>query len=1048
MFRYTASSGIEAFAWGQFFDDGDSISLDDPPSTAFAANIHYRSLAPTTYLECHARYANDEEDSHIIELEKSTMPDEETKFIWKTIPLANMEELDEITVLPFPATDVQFILRREGEPSVAAQFKEIGWATLGGSNVVDNWEATWRGMDFEIGDAANNFDNINLAHHRDTDYIEFSTQMEGNCTIKAYCRSHPDEDGAIRIKVNGETMAEITIDNSEDYEWRDLWTGYLYPDDVIRIENNEWEEESSSLLFFTETTFHDSFISFANEGSGAPAFRIVPESISQPPQESLPDSPPPIIIINEGDDCTGFPDVSIEIENPPPQATALKVRNQNENYQSVESQPISDTVAHTLEMSSTHQSVSVAFFDDAGERISWIDSSSGAPKEAFQASDGISLDLAIAKLEPFPAQFTAFEVFDVTVSGITPGVERLDILVKEGAEGDWQLHRSVAPFDQGTISIPFNGEPLETYIFSLRVSDCAGKSRDQVCSDQSPCPWVKVVPHNLDVTAEPVNSTSVLFSWENQNPIGFSAYSIFVDAESPIDIGDTSKMAFHTTDVGDQVPEEGAKAIVCNLNPGALYHYVFLAHPVDRSKPVLISGDFSMPTYGERLDLGFERSGPTSIRAEWIDLSDLPEFSKYRLVLNRTDTGQSRAFEIHDRDMTHQDISGLSQRKRYSMTLEVFDDEGKPYLRSDEISFTLERVQASDLAIDQLEVSQTMPGEEAEIAFRVRNIGNLDLNDPYVSRAFYRPPEGGPDDLVLLAQDSGGPLSSSDASGQLFSLDVELSSEIEVGGTIEVWVDSSPDQPLGTIPELDEENNAAAYTITTLLPPLPDLTIPLVQVLQGGMLADKLLPGHNTRFEIKVSNDGLATALPFTIAIYYQETGPADEEPSLLAKVDSNGTLGPGQEKVFDIEATLPDQIENGDSIVISVDPESLEEPFGKVLEESEENNRAVIEVQVRVPVEQISAGEGQDSEDATLQQMAEAYAEMNWRNMARYSGEENVEVSANAVVEGSEGTIRVEACVLGRCREIQTIYYRKIDPSGPDQASNWQQVDFKNTFT
>ena len=365
-----------------------------------------------------------------------------------------------------------------------------------------------------------------------------------------------------------------------------------------------------------------------------------------------------------------------------------------------------------------------------------------------------------------------------------------------------------------------------------------------------------------------------------------------------------------------------------------------------------------------------------------------------------------------------------------------------------ETSSNLELVNAPDLLVDQLQVSQTVPGEQVVVTYRVRNTGDTDLEHPYSSRLYYRPPGADDSELVNLVEGFGAALSHDYPEGQMNLFHTQIPSTIEVGGTIEAWIDSIPSMPQGVIIELDESNNRAIYTITTLLPPLPDLTIPQVQLFQGDVLAEKLLAGHETRFEVVVRNEGLAESTAFPIAVYYQQADATNAEPILLVSVDSEGTLGSDQVVTFNLQALLPRSIQNGDSILIVADPTSPDSPTGLVQEEDEENNQIVIEVSVREPVEQTFPGQDPVDVKSTLQQMAEAYAELNRMNMAQYYGEENVDVSATAAVTGSDGIVRMEIYVQGEHKATQIIYYQKIDPSGRDQASNWQQVDFENKFT
>ena len=305
MFRWPLGEGTPIpFAWGQFEHDGDEFC--HVTSNTFSAQVHYLAITPKAYLELKTYHTNGDEQSTILELTPSPVSADD----WRTFTrfFASIEDVQNIA-LPFPAAGVHFRLR-EHCGSKQVQKESGGGAyttTIGDSDArfkvvsigfaYGNWAANWKGMDFHPGDAQDNFDNFTLEHERATDYVEFTTQESGQCTIQAYCRKKASEAGNMRVKVNGSVKASPSV-GSTTFGWVDLWTGELVGGDTIRIENNEWEESS---YWGLSHTFHYSCVEFSNESRSGPAFRVVPAAGNgggpppPPPPPPPPDTTPPVL---------------------------------------------------------------------------------------------------------------------------------------------------------------------------------------------------------------------------------------------------------------------------------------------------------------------------------------------------------------------------------------------------------------------------------------------------------------------------------------------------------------------------------------------------------------------------------------------------------------------------------------------------------------------------------------------------------------------------------------------------------------------------------
>lgn len=303
MYRWPPGEGAPIpFAWGQFFNDGDEFC--HITSNTFSAQIKYQTVTPKSYLELKAYYANGGDSSTIQELTPGLVGDDD----WKTMTKAfyDIEDVEE-AALPFPASGLHFRLR-ENCGSKQVQREDGSWATvnIGDSDArfrvvsigfaYGNWAANWKGMDFHKGEAEDNFDNVTLEHERATDYLEFTSNEAGQCTIQAYCRRKDGEDGYVRVKVNGSerTISQVT---GTAFSWVDLWTGELAGGETIRLENNEWEE---SAWFGFLKTLHKSCVEFANESATGPVIRVVPVGsggttvVVEPPVQPA-DTTPPVL---------------------------------------------------------------------------------------------------------------------------------------------------------------------------------------------------------------------------------------------------------------------------------------------------------------------------------------------------------------------------------------------------------------------------------------------------------------------------------------------------------------------------------------------------------------------------------------------------------------------------------------------------------------------------------------------------------------------------------------------------------------------------------
>lgn len=199
-----------------------------------------------------------------------------------------IEDVEDIA-LPFPSAGVHFILRENcGKKEVVCENGSTANVNIGNSDAMfqvtsigfsyGNSAAQWRGMDFDPGDADDNFNNVNFLHGGNEDYVEFTTGESGNVTIWAYCKKFSGVNGRIRVKVNRQTQAMVVLNNT-DYEWVELGSFSLPPDCTIRLEN-------------AEDNNYNSDISFKNSPGENVFVRIVPEG-------EVPPSPPPLPPVQE-----------------------------------------------------------------------------------------------------------------------------------------------------------------------------------------------------------------------------------------------------------------------------------------------------------------------------------------------------------------------------------------------------------------------------------------------------------------------------------------------------------------------------------------------------------------------------------------------------------------------------------------------------------------------------------------------------------------------------------------------------------------------------
>lgn len=480
--------------------------------------------------------------------------------------------------------EVTFTLKHDDDP-VQIQFQHLtimGQATYNWKN----WECNFRGMDFNPGDAAGNFDCIHLAHERSTDYVEFDTTRTGRMTLRAYCKAHEEEPSKVRVKVNDDVVSEVTITYTDtEYWWEDLWTGNLSAGDTIRIENNQWGSGD---------TFHDSFVSFANDGPGGSAFKIVGAGAQQQLPTDLP--PGPTVIINGGASCTGFPEVLVEVCNIPSSATTMKVKNHTGgSWRYLDPIPTegSDSYDDYFTIDS-YGFVQVRFYDDDDELVG-------------SASDRINYQYANADMAQFPTYLTAFPDFSVGVANISEGVRQVGFEYQERPIGefgwsDWKLYTMTPPLGSNFISFPFVGEPMTEYMFRVRVEDCAGETRSRGCSMSHICSNVKVVPHNLQVDVVAVSPESAKFTVITSNWQAFKMYRLYVSSNASDVaslVGDPVYKLIHGPEyTTPSQNEEVLETVVEDLETGTRYYYCFWTLPMDRQGLVLASGSFILTEDG------------------------------------------------------------------------------------------------------------------------------------------------------------------------------------------------------------------------------------------------------------------------------------------------------------------------------------------------------------------------------------------------------------------------------------------------------------------
>jgi len=494
--------------------------------------------------------------------------------------------------------EVTFTLENDDDP-VQIQFQYFATKTPGTSHNEKNWECNFLGMDFNPGDAASNFDCIHLAHERSTDYVEFNTQQTGRMTLKAYCKAHEEEPSKVRVKVNGEVVSEVTITYTDtEYWWEDLWTGNLSNGDTIRIENNQWGSGD---------TFHDSFVSFANDVPAGSAFEIVGAGAPQQLHTDLP--PGPTVIINGGASCTGFPEVLVEVRNIPSTVATIKVMsNGGLNWGGLDPIPTEGSDSYddyfTIE---SNGFVQVNFYDEHGERVCWNIIEGGGIKDKCIASDRINYQYANADMAQFPTYLTAFPDFSVGVANISEGVRRVgfeyqEVTIGEFGLSDWKLYTMTPPYERDFISFPFVGKPMTEYLFRVRVEDCDGVTRSLGCSVSHLCSNVKVVPHNLQVDVEAVSPDSAKFTVITSNWQAFKMYRLYVSSNASDVANGVSDLVYELIHGPEYtIPtqnEEVLETVVEDLETGTRYYYCFWTLPMDRPGLVLASGSFILTEDG------------------------------------------------------------------------------------------------------------------------------------------------------------------------------------------------------------------------------------------------------------------------------------------------------------------------------------------------------------------------------------------------------------------------------------------------------------------
>jgi hypothetical protein len=502
-----------------------------------------------------------------------------------------------------------------------------------------NWNVTWRDMDFDPGDAVispgnNNFDCVHFAHERDTDYIEFTTQMTGENTLYAFCKKHHSEPCTVRVKVNGNVKQELTI-QSADYAWNKLWTGTFTAGDTIRIENNQWTESGG---WFRSDTFHDSFISFANDSHGGAAFKILPVG-SPAPTAPGPQKPPPPAVptlkINNGDADTSFADVTLTITGIPADAEKMKIVNLSGDLDSTVAKPVT-LAAHPIPhklikfletqdgKKMEERTVSVYFYraDNSVIRLS-----EGTLQPRIE--DSIKLNLADARIAPFARSTTAFSTFNIHVTDITENVEHVNIYYADaetfaGASYDieiedshnyWKFYHTVWPAaGQTEVLVPFQGEPQKTYCFRLRIwAKSSGQYHDPASYDEPDkffrC--IEVKPHNLQVTVSEIKDTSATIAWRNDNCPAFESYALYVDS-SPLVDTPKNKRVYYNQSLSDLAGSTVDQNVLNNLAANTQYYYILVAQPKEQAAPVKIDGRFkTLPATpgGSRSDTEKESGG-------------------------------------------------------------------------------------------------------------------------------------------------------------------------------------------------------------------------------------------------------------------------------------------------------------------------------------------------------------------------------------------------------------------------------------------------------
>lgn len=600
-----------AFEWAQFFDAGDNFGYVDwdfgevsgEDNVAFA--VFY--LKARACSDCGG--GTDDIQFRVTAKKRGDLwdTDEWTENIPYCASGTNWTDVSEITLDVKEESgifyaegydEVTFTLENDDDP-VQIQFQYLTTMTPGTSNKDGNWECNFRGMDFKPGDAESNFDCIHLAHEWETDYVEFNTQQTGWMTLYAYCKAHEEEPSKVRVNVNDDVVSVVTITYTDtEYGWENLWTGNLSAGDTIRIENNQWGSGD---------TFHDSFVSFANDGPGGVAFEIV--GAGAPPQLPTELPPGPSVIINGGASCTGFPEVLVEVRNIPSTVATIKVKSNGVlNWGGLDPIPIEGADSYddyfTID---SNGFVEVNFYDEDGERVCWDIIEGGGIKVKCIASDHIYYKYANADMAQFPTYLTAFPDFTVGVANISEGVRRVGFEYRERPIGgwqslsDWKPYRMTPPPDGWDfISFPFVGKQMTEYEFRVRVEDCDGVTRSLGWSVSHPS-WVKVVPHNLQVDVEAVSPESAKFTMTNSNWLAFKMYRLYVSSNASdvaSCVGDPKYELIHGPEYTFPTSVEVLETVVEDMETGTRYYYCFWTLPMDRPGLVLASGSFILTEDG------------------------------------------------------------------------------------------------------------------------------------------------------------------------------------------------------------------------------------------------------------------------------------------------------------------------------------------------------------------------------------------------------------------------------------------------------------------